>query len=102
MIRTAAFASQAGLPILRGCKPFGGHILSHDFVEAALMRRGGWAIHMIPALIVFLRRGPPFRARLNARDWVFRSRRGDEKCPPARLWAQVWRDGVSTGHGRRL
>jgi hypothetical protein len=53
-------------------------------------------------IIVFLRRGPPFRARLNARDWVFRSRRGDEKCPQARLWAQVWRDGVSTGHGRRL
>ena len=38
----------AGLPELRGRKPFGGHILSHDFVEAALMRRAGWAIHMAP------------------------------------------------------
>ena len=38
----------AGLPELRGRKPFGGHILSHDFIEAALMRRAGWAIHMVP------------------------------------------------------
>ena len=43
MIRTAAFAASGGLPTLRGRKPFGGHILSHDFVEAALMRRAGWA-----------------------------------------------------------
>ncbi|HEX3576226.1 MAG TPA: glucans biosynthesis glucosyltransferase MdoH, partial [Rhodopila sp.] len=50
LIRTAAFAEQAGLPELHGRKPFGGHILSHDFIEAALMRRGGWAIHMMPGL----------------------------------------------------
>jgi membrane glycosyltransferase len=68
MIRTAAFASQAGLPILRGCKPFGGHILSHDFVEAALMRRGGWAIHMIPALIGSYEESPPSLADLAVRD----------------------------------
>ena len=36
----------AGLPELPGRKPFGGHILSHDFVEAALLRRAGWAVHM--------------------------------------------------------
>ena len=38
-----AFAEHAGLPELRGRRPFGGHILSHDFVEAALMRKAGWA-----------------------------------------------------------
>ena len=38
LIRTIAFAEQAGLPELRGRKPFGGHIMSHDFIEAALMR----------------------------------------------------------------
>ena len=27
--------------MLKGPRPIGGHILSHDFVEAALMRRGG-------------------------------------------------------------
>jgi membrane glycosyltransferase len=50
IIRVRAFAQDAGLPDLRGRKPFGGHILSHDFVEAALMRRGGWAIRMVPTL----------------------------------------------------
>ena len=68
MIRTAAFASQAGLPILRGRKPFGGHILSHDFVEAALLRRGGWAIHMIPTLIGSYEESPPSLADLAVRD----------------------------------
>ena len=50
IIRVRAFAEQAGLPELGGRKPFGGHILSHDFIEAALMRRGGWAVHMAPTL----------------------------------------------------
>ena len=42
IIRTKAFAAQGGLPDLKGKPPFGGHILSHDFVEAALLRRAGW------------------------------------------------------------
>jgi membrane glycosyltransferase len=46
IIRMAAFAQNCGLPSLKGRKPFGGHILSHDFVEAALMRRGGWKVRM--------------------------------------------------------
>ena len=46
IIRTRAFAESAGLPHIEGGKPFGGHIMSHDFVEAALMRRAGWAIRM--------------------------------------------------------
>ncbi len=36
IIRVRAFAAAAGLPVLPGKKPFGGAILSHDFVEAAL------------------------------------------------------------------
>ena len=46
IIRTSAFASHAGLPDLPGRGPLGGHILSHDFVEAALIRRGGWEVRM--------------------------------------------------------
>ena len=42
----AAFAQYCGLPRLKGRKPFGGFVLSHDFVEAALMRRGGWKVRM--------------------------------------------------------
>jgi membrane glycosyltransferase len=46
IIRVAAFAEYCGLPKLKGRKPFGGFVLSHDFVEAALMRRGGWKVRM--------------------------------------------------------
>lgn len=68
VIRTRAFAEQAGLPTLRGRKPFGGHILSHDFVEAALMRRGGWAIHMVPALSGSFEESPPSLTDVAIRD----------------------------------
>ena len=68
IIRTAAFAEQAGLPHLAGRKPFGGHILSHDFVEAALMRRGGWAIHMVPALVGSFEESPPSLTDIAIRD----------------------------------
>ncbi len=44
IIRTGAFAAHCGLPDLRGRPPLGGHILSHDFVEAALIRRAGYAV----------------------------------------------------------
>ncbi|HEY7688085.1 MAG TPA: glucans biosynthesis glucosyltransferase MdoH, partial [Dongiaceae bacterium] len=50
IIRVAAFAAQCGLPELPGRKPLGGHIMSHDFVEAALLRRAGWQVWMVPWL----------------------------------------------------
>ena len=68
VIRTRAFAEQAGLPELPGRKPFGGHVLSHDFVEAAMMRRGGWAAHMVPYLQGSYEEGPPTLTDLLIRD----------------------------------
>ncbi|ATU73794.1 glucan biosynthesis glucosyltransferase H [Komagataeibacter rhaeticus] len=68
VIRTAAFAEQAGMPHLPGRKPFGGAIMSHDFVEAALMRRGGWAIHMVPALSGSYEESPPSLTDIAIRD----------------------------------
>jgi membrane glycosyltransferase len=68
IIRLRAFAQDAGLPDLKGRKPFGGHILSHDFVEAALMRRGGWAIRMAPALGGSFEECPPSLLDFAARD----------------------------------
>ncbi|HME21154.1 MAG TPA: glucans biosynthesis glucosyltransferase MdoH [Acetobacteraceae bacterium] len=68
IIRTRAFAEQAGLPTLKGRKPFGGPILSHDFIEAALMRRGGWAIHMVPGLPGSYEEAPPSLTALAIRD----------------------------------
>jgi membrane glycosyltransferase len=68
LIRTRAFAEQAGLPELRGRKPFGGHIMSHDFIEAALIRRGGWAVHMMPGLEGSYEESPPSLIDLAVRD----------------------------------
>ncbi|RTE91971.1 glucans biosynthesis glucosyltransferase MdoH [Bradyrhizobium sp. LVM 105] len=68
IIRVSAFAEAAALPQLRGPKPFGGHILSHDFVEAALMRRAGWGIHMLPTLGGSYEEVPPSLLDFAARD----------------------------------
>lgn len=48
LVRTRAFAASAGLPHLPGNAPRGGVILSHDFVEAAMLRRAGWGVRMMP------------------------------------------------------
>ena len=50
IIRTGAFMSSAGLPKLAGLPPLGGEIMSHDFVEAALLRRAGWSVWLVPEL----------------------------------------------------
>ncbi|MBA3929263.1 MAG: glucans biosynthesis glucosyltransferase MdoH [Xanthomonas sp.] len=68
IIRTAAFARHAGLPHLGGGKPFEGAVLSHDFVEAALLRRGGWAVHMAPGLVGSYEEGPPSLTDMLVRD----------------------------------
>jgi membrane glycosyltransferase len=44
IIRVAPFVKHCGLPKLPGREPFGGEILSHDFVEAALLREAGWEV----------------------------------------------------------
>jgi membrane glycosyltransferase len=44
ILRVEPFMKYCALPSLPGKPPLGGDIMSHDFVEAALMRRGGWAV----------------------------------------------------------
>lgn len=44
IIRTAPFIRHCALGRLPGRGSLSGEILSHDFVEAALMRRAGWAV----------------------------------------------------------
>jgi membrane glycosyltransferase len=46
MVRVRAFAESCGLPELRGKPPFGGHVMSHDYVEAALLARAGWRVRL--------------------------------------------------------
>ncbi len=59
IIRTRAFAASAGLPDLKGDGPFGGVVMSHDFVEAALLRRAGWKVRLLPELGGSYEQTPP-------------------------------------------
>ncbi|MBV9287948.1 MAG: glucans biosynthesis glucosyltransferase MdoH [Hyphomicrobiales bacterium] len=68
IIRTRAFADHCGLPDLPGAPPFGGHILSHDFVEGALMRRAGYAVYMLPGVGGSYEESPPSLIDLAVRD----------------------------------
>jgi membrane glycosyltransferase len=68
IIRTRAFADHCGMPDLAGRPPFGGHIMSHDFVEAALIRRAGYAVYMLPTLGGSFEESPPSLIDLSARD----------------------------------
>jgi len=47
IVRVRAFAQSCGLPRLPGPAPLGGEIMSHDMVEAALLRRRGWRTRMM-------------------------------------------------------
>lgn len=58
IVRTRAWAAACGLPELDGPPPFGGHILSHDVVEAALLARAGWIVRLDPDLGGSYEEGP--------------------------------------------
>lgn len=70
IIRTRAFMASAGLPTLPGSPPLGGEILSHDFVEAALLRRAGWSVWLVPDLDGSYEELPPTLG-----DYIRRDRR---------------------------
>lgn len=50
IVRVAAFADNAALPVLPGKAPLGGEILCHDIVEGALLRRAGWEVRLLPEM----------------------------------------------------
>lgn len=68
IIRVKAFMECCKLPILKGRAPFGGFILSHDFVEAALIRRGGWQAWLLPELKGSYEECPPTMIDFAIRD----------------------------------
>lgn len=68
IIRVSAFMHCCGLPVLKGRAPFGGHILSHDFVEAALIRRAGWSAWLLPELKGSYEECPPTMIDFAMRD----------------------------------
>ncbi|KGE02628.1 glucans biosynthesis glucosyltransferase MdoH [Pseudohaliea rubra] len=68
IMRIAAFRSAAALPILSGPRPFGGTPLSHDFVEAAWIRREGWVVALDPDTRGSAEDGPQTLADFHRRD----------------------------------
>ncbi|WAJ69305.1 glucans biosynthesis glucosyltransferase MdoH [Catenovulum adriaticum] len=70
IIRVKAFIEQCGLPELDGKGPFSGEILSHDFVEAALLRRSGWDVLLLADL-----EGSYEEVPSNILDYAIRDRR---------------------------
>jgi membrane glycosyltransferase len=48
IVRVRPFTQHCRLPRLAGAPPLGGPVLSHDQVEAALMRRAGYAVRVLP------------------------------------------------------
>jgi membrane glycosyltransferase len=71
ILRTAAFAASARLPVLPGRSPRGGDILSHDFVEAAFLRRSGWGVRFDADLDGSYEESPPtlIDSALRDRRW---------------------------------
>ncbi|WP_299822795.1 glucans biosynthesis glucosyltransferase MdoH [uncultured Jannaschia sp.] len=70
IIRTQAFAASAGLPHVRSFSGRENLILSHDFVEAGLLRRAGWSVRFLPRLRGSYEETPPTLI-----DHVLRDRR---------------------------
>jgi membrane glycosyltransferase len=73
IIRVQPFMDHCGLPELPGKPPLGGEILSHDFVEAALIRRGGWHVYLLPEV-----EGSYEEVPGNVLDYAKRDRRWSE------------------------
>jgi membrane glycosyltransferase len=68
LVRIAPFAEHCGLPILPGGPPLGGHVLSHDQVEAALMRKAGYEVRVLPDERGSYEENPPTLFDFSTRD----------------------------------
>lgn len=91
IIRVAPFVKHCGLARLPGHAPLGGEILSHDFVEAALMGRAGWEVWLAHDLTGSYEESPP-----NILDELKRDRRWCQgNLQHLRLLAG---DGIRFGH----
>jgi membrane glycosyltransferase len=59
ILRMAPFLAHCALAPLPGNGPLGGEVMSHDFVEAALMRRAGWKVWVADELDGSYEQVPP-------------------------------------------
>jgi len=68
ILRLRPFTEHCHLPLLPGRPPLGGHILSHDQVEAVLMRRAGFEVRVIPEERQSFEQNPPTLLEFIRRD----------------------------------
>jgi membrane glycosyltransferase len=68
LVRIQPFAEHCHLPILPGKPPLGGHVLSHDQVEATLMRRAGFEARVLPQEGGSWEENPPTIFEFSTRD----------------------------------
>jgi membrane glycosyltransferase len=68
LVRIRPFVEECHLPVLPGAPPLGGHVLSHDQVEAALMRRAGFEVRVLPEERGSWEENPPTMLEFARRD----------------------------------
>jgi membrane glycosyltransferase len=68
ILRLAPFTDHCAMPVLRGSGPLSGHVLSHDQVEAALMRRAGFEVRVLPEEGLSFEENPPTLLEFKRRD----------------------------------
>ena len=68
LVRIRPFAERCHLPLLSGEPPLGGHVLSHDQLEAALMRRAGFEVRVLPVEGGSWEENPPTMLEFVRRD----------------------------------
>ena len=68
LVRIAPFRDHCHLPVLPGGPPLGGQILSHDQVEAVLMRRAGYECRVLPEESGSFEDNPPTLLEFTRRD----------------------------------
>lgn len=68
IVRTKPFQQYCMLPTLPGKPPMGGHVLSHDQLEAVLMRRAGYEVRVIPDEYGSWEENPPNLVEFIRRD----------------------------------
>ncbi len=68
LVRIAPFLGECDLPLLPGKGPLGGHVLSHDQVEAALMRAAGYEVRVLPEERGSWEENPPTMLEFARRD----------------------------------
>ncbi len=68
LVRIKPFVEQCDLPVLPGNPPLGGHVLSHDQVEATLMRRAGYEVRVLPVEDGSWEENPPTMLDFAKRD----------------------------------